>query len=165
VNTIIRAYTEADQKGCLEVFDSNLPKYFSIEERQDFATFLKQPSCVYLVMEQSGEVVGCGGYYVNRENREAGLCWGLVHRRFHGTGLGKRLALERLERILRQPEVGFIRLDTSQHTFGFFEKLGFVTENITPNGYWDGLDRYDMRLRLDETARQRIIQAYQGVQP
>ena len=40
-----------------------------------------------------------------------------------------------------------IYLDTSQKTYKFFEKFGFVVEKISKNGYGVGLDRYDMFLK------------------
>lgn len=165
MSLLIRDYTAADLVACLKVFETNMPKYFSIEERQEFEVFLKLPSCVYLVLDLSEQIVGCGGYYVSQERQEAGLCWGMVRRDLHGTGLGKRLLIERLNRIAKHLEASFIRLDTSQHTFGFFASLGFATEKITPDGYWQGLDRYDMKLPLDAAARQRIQTTYQELQP
>lgn len=159
-----RPYHPVDEAACLEVFDSNVPKYFSTEEREEFETFLKLPSCVYLVLEQSGQIVGCGGYYVHQESGQGDLCWGMVRRELHGTGLGKRLLLERLGRIVQDPQATSIRLDTSQHTCGFFAKFGFVTLAIILNGYGPDLDRYDMRLWLDEAARRRIQNAYQAIQ-
>ena len=41
-----------------------------------------------------------------------------------------------------------IYLDTSQKTYKFFEKFGFVVKKITTNGYGVGLDRYDMILKV-----------------
>ena len=166
MNTIIRPYAEADENGCLEVFDSNVPKYFSVDERADYNAFLRDPADrgTYLVMERGREIVGCGGFYTKSDGKQGGLTWGMVRRDLHGTGLGKRLLLERLFRLSQTPELESIALDTGQHTFGFFEKLGFVTHNVTPDGYWEGLDRYDMKLELDQTARERIQSAYQEVQ-
>lgn len=63
---LLRPYAQTD-----EVFDFNIPKYFSVGEREDFAHRL--PSCAYLVLERAGEIVGCG-YYVNWDSREAGVC-------------------------------------------------------------------------------------------
>jgi len=154
MSTLIRPYTPADRSACLEVFDTNAPRYFSLEERPGFEAFLKLPSGVYLVLEQSGTVVGCGGYHIHPERQEAELCWGMVRQELHGMGLGKRLLLERLWQIAGRREVTWIRLDTSQHTFGFFERLGFVTQKMTPNGIWEGLDRYQMRLAVSPEARE-----------
>ena len=40
-----------------------------------------------------------------------------------------------------------IHLDTSQKTYKFFEKFGFLIKKNTPNGYGTGLDRIDMILK------------------
>ena len=56
----------------------------------------------------------------------------------------------------KHPEAKEVLLDTSQHTFGFFEKLGFVTTKITKDGYTLGLNRYDMKLVLEEGSRQHF---------
>ncbi len=45
---------------------------------------------------------------------------------------------------IKQPE---IQLDTSQHTYRFFERFGFNVKQISKNGYGEGLDRYDMILK------------------
>ena len=42
-----------------------------------------------------------------------------------------------------------IHLDTSQHTYRFFEKFGFSVNQISKNGYGEGLDKYDMTLNKD----------------
>jgi [ribosomal protein S18]-alanine N-acetyltransferase len=42
-----------------------------------------------------------------------------------------------------------IHLDTSQHTYRFFEKSGFSVKKISKNGYGEGLDKYDMILKRD----------------
>ncbi|SVC90586.1 uncharacterized protein METZ01_LOCUS343440, partial [marine metagenome] len=40
-----------------------------------------------------------------------------------------------------------IHLDTSQHTYRFFEKFGFIVKQISKNGYGERLDKYDMILK------------------
>jgi [ribosomal protein S18]-alanine N-acetyltransferase len=40
-----------------------------------------------------------------------------------------------------------IVLDTSQHAYPFFQKLGFVIMKITRDFYAKGIDRYDMELK------------------
>lgn len=41
-----------------------------------------------------------------------------------------------------------VELDTSQHTRGFYERVGFRVERVVPDGYAPGLDRCDMCLAL-----------------
>ena len=55
--------------------------------------------------------------------------------------------------ILAIPGCDTARLDTSQHTRGFFERWGFTAASVTPNGYGPGLDRIEMRITLDARAR------------
>ena len=35
------------------------------------------------------------------------------------------------------------------HTYRFFEKFGFSVNQISKNGYGEGLDKYDMTLNKD----------------
>lgn len=145
----VREYTPQDRGPCLAVFDSNVPEYFRDFERESFAAFLDDLPGPYLVIEDDdGAIVGCGGYAVVPETRAADLCWGMVRRSLHGTGLGRLLTDARLDRIRRDPAAEAVALNTSQHTRGFYERRGFVTEKVTPDGFAPGLDRCDMRLVL-----------------
>ena len=144
----VRPYRAQDFDACMTVFDSNRPKYFSADERLQFAAFLRQLPGPYLVVEDgAGRVVGCGGYAIDPETGVASFCWGMVERSLHGQGIGKRLSLARLENIHRQPGVRGVRLDTGHHTRGFYENLGFRVTSIEKDGYWPGLDRCEMEWR------------------
>jgi GNAT superfamily N-acetyltransferase len=145
----IRDYTPADRAACLALFDSNVPDFFVEEERAGFAEFLDDLPGPYLVIvDEAGAVVGCGGHAVTPGTRCTYLCWGMVRRDLHGTGLGRLLFDARLDAIRADPGVDEVALDTSQHTRGFYEKRGFVTESVLRDGYAPGLDRCDMRLTL-----------------
>jgi ribosomal protein S18 acetylase RimI-like enzyme len=157
----IRAYTDQDREACLSVFDSNLPTFFAPDERMDFELYLddlaeRGENAEYLVLETSAGILACGGYHVN--NNQAGLAWGMVTRDHHRQGIGLRLILERLRRIAAQPEITSIILDTSQHSQGFFARLGFEVVQILENNYAIGLHRIDMKLELDSSARNRILE-------
>ncbi|HYJ80835.1 MAG TPA: GNAT family N-acetyltransferase [Longimicrobiaceae bacterium] len=144
----VRDYTPADRSACLAVFDSNVPEFFVPPEREGLGAFLDALPGPYLVVEDdAGVMVGCGGYAINAD-ATADLCWGMVVRELHGTGLGRLLLRARLDRIRADPAVAAVALNTSQHTRGFYERLGFVTEQVLPDGYAPGLDRCDMRLTL-----------------
>jgi ribosomal protein S18 acetylase RimI-like enzyme len=145
-----RSYKQSDKTQCLELFRSNVPKFFAVSEEAEFSNYLEHPD-FYFVLEQDAHLLGCGGYGVSENTGY--LAWGMVDRSQHGTGLGKRLLLERLHLITQHEEISSILLDTSQNTFGFFEKLGFVTQKITEDGYSAGLHRYDMTLTLDEHSK------------
>lgn len=147
---IVRDYTPQDRSGCLAVFDGNVPKYFAPAERADFSDFLdsKAVAWSYQVIERDGRIVACGGLAPDPQGASAGLCWGMVAGGLHGMGLGTLLTAARLKSARATPGVEQIRLDTSQHTQGFYRRFGFVVEGIVPDGYGPGLDRWNMLLRL-----------------
>ncbi len=118
-----------------------MPRYFDPSEEADFAQFLLEESETYFVLIDESELRACGGYAF-AESGEAHLAWGMVKPEFHKRGYGSKLLSYRLERLKGKT----VLLDTSQHTFGYFEKFGFKLEKITQDGYGIGLHRYDMRL-------------------
>jgi predicted GNAT family N-acyltransferase len=86
--------------------------------------------------------VACG---VFAKGEVAGLCWGLVAQTLHRKGQGSKLLQARLEYIQEHfPGVRSVKLDTSQHSAPFFERFGFVTQQILEHGYAEGLHRYEM---------------------
>lgn len=145
----IRLYEAADFEGCLRCFRSNMPQFFLPEEEPPFAEFIREKvpadpeNIPYYVLLLRGEIIGCGGLGRN-ENGTVAFTWGMIHRDFHKQGFGELLLQYRLE----QSAILFpglpLRLDTTQHSVGFFEKYGFKTTKYTPNGYAPGMHRYDM---------------------
>ncbi|MBP2299879.1 GNAT family N-acetyltransferase [Azospirillum picis] len=146
----VRPYAEPDRNGCLAVFDGNMPRFFSAAERPDFARFLARHALdwSYLVLERGGRIAACGGIVLENDGTTAGLCWGMVDRALHGTGLGTTLTEARLRSAAAIPGVTRVKLDTSQHTHGFYRRFGFRTVAVAEDGYGPGLDRYDMLLHL-----------------
>jgi ribosomal protein S18 acetylase RimI-like enzyme len=142
-----RDYARNDYEACLEVFDTNVPRFFRPEERVEYAAFLKAlPGPYVVLLDGSDRVIACGGYAIREENASADLCWGMVREELHGRGLGKALARLRIARVLKDFEVREIVLNTSQHTVGFYEGLGFQATTVQADGYAPGLDRCEMQL-------------------
>lgn len=153
---IARTYAPSDRDDCLALFDGNVPAFFAPSERRDFEHFLARQAMegAYQVLERDGRVVGCGGLAIEKDGMTAGLCWGMVDRELQGIGLGRMLTELRLRSAAAIPGVMQVRLDTSQHTQGFYALLGFQVLRITQDGYGPGLDRWDMLLRIDDNQRQ-----------
>ena len=86
----------------------------------------------------------------------ADLCWGMVSQSHHRIRLGEFLLFGRLYRIISETTADRIRLATSQHTDGFFQKYGFSVESREADGFVEGLDKVEMLLELHATNRQRI---------
>jgi ribosomal protein S18 acetylase RimI-like enzyme len=145
----LRGFTPDDLPDCLRIFDSNIPRYFRVEERPDYVAFLDELSGPYFVLVgTSGAVVGCGGYALADGSDVADLCWGMVARASHGRGAGQALAQLRIDRVRTDGRVRAIALETSQLTSPFYERLGFRTLGVERDGYAPGLDRVSMRLEL-----------------
>ena len=159
----IRTYLHRDQHACLQIFDSNFPRYFDVDERAPFIKWLQHQEDpeipytsptyqnaekdVYYVAENSdGQITGCGGFYIVKELNEARLAWGMVHSELHGTGVGTALFKYRIEAIKKDWPRHLITLGTSQHTYPFYEKMGMRVVQMIPKGYGPDLDRYDMVL-------------------
>lgn len=148
---IVRSYRPQDLDSCLAVFDGNVPEYFALAERNEFIAFLDTAAAktAYQVIERDGRIVACGGLAMDGAGSDAVLCWGMVAQRLHGAGLGRLLTETRLETARSTPGLERVRIGTSQHTRGFYERFGFVVEEIVPDGYAVGLDRWNMLLRLE----------------
>lgn len=156
----LRNYQTKDQESCLALFDSNVPHFFAPHERTEFAEFLMTSTDPYFVVaDDQGYIIGCGGYYVNRERAAAGLTWGMVNSRLHRQGVGRFLLLVRLRHISQEADVRSVFINTSQHSHGFFAKVGFVVESIVENGFAPGLHEYKMILPLSTETRQRLLTA------
>jgi len=153
LNLTFRDYTPADRQGCLDVFDSNIPEYFSASEREDFADFLSRlPGRYGVVVDAEGRIVGCGGVARSRTNPQgADLTWGMVHQSLHRQGIGRILTRARLAWAESMGPVSVVYLNTSHLTEGFYETFGFRTVKRIPNGYREGLDRCDMEWRRADT--------------
>jgi ribosomal protein S18 acetylase RimI-like enzyme len=146
MNFTFREYTPADLPGCLEVFTSNIPEFFSEEEREEFIAFLdRSPGRYGVVVDAHGQIVGCGGIAASRTDPQgADLTWGMIHHALHRQGIGRVLMRGRLSWIEAMPNVTVVYLNTSHLTEAFYEKFGFRTVKRIPNGYRPGLHRCDM---------------------
>lgn len=133
-----------DIEGCLDVFDSNVPRFFSEAEREEFRAFLVSLPGPYFVLPEGDGFAACGGYAVDPETGVADLCWGMVRLELHGGGIGRALTEMRIRRAVADPATKQVKLNTSQHTTGFYERMGFRTVQVTPDGFGPGLDRCDM---------------------
>ncbi len=151
---LVRRYRRDDRQACLALFEGNIPDSFFPHEIPKFMEFLDCFCGPYLVVEESGNLVGCGGLADHPDDLT--LCWGMVARTRQRQGVGRLLLQVRLALADRIPGGRLVRLNTSQRTAPFFEKEGFVTRLVSPNGYGPGLDRHDMELRLGPAARQKI---------
>lgn len=131
----VRPYSLNDLAACLRLFDSNRPHDFAAGERGPFEVFLAAPFGNYYVLENDGDLLGCGGFTVEPEAGLASLTWGMVRHDLHRHGLGKFLLFYRLREIGKLAGMMMVKLETTEHTVGFFEKAGgFRVVKHEPDG-------------------------------
>ena len=147
----IKPYKQKYFDNCVDIIESNTPKYILPIEHLAFKNYLLKKNKTYFVLFNGFNLVACGGYGINDSQTKAGLSWGLVHRKHHSQGIGSYLLRFRIENIKKKYPSVNIHLDTSQHTYKFFESFGFIVRNISKDGYGEGLDMYDMI--LDEVSK------------
>lgn len=141
----IRPYEPTDIDAVIQIFRSNIPKYFRPNEESGLTEFLSELHAdEYFVIELDGEIVASGGIGLNDDDTVS-LCWGMVRGKNLGMGLGRLLTEFRFdvasERYPRLPLV----ISTSQHTTGFYEKFGFALLERIKDGFGPGLDNCKMR--------------------
>ena len=146
---LFRPYRPADEGATLQLFRSNIDPYFLPAEAAELRDFLTQtPS--YFVAEGvpgsavAGQLLAAGGYALNEQY--AVLTWGMVARSWHGRGLGRTFTQFRLAACQQAYPGVSIELNTSQHTAGFYEKLGFRILGVQPDGWGPGLHNVHMLL-------------------
>jgi ribosomal-protein-alanine N-acetyltransferase len=157
VDIYIRPYKPGDRNDCIAIFKSNIPKYFAESELEHFNAWLdaqdeERPAYSnameddFFVARLDGKIVGCGGFYILRDETKAKLVWGIVEYSLHRKGIGKALLVHRINSIEILYPGYKICMDTTQLSKPFFEKMGFKTEKAEKDYYASGLDKYEMVL-------------------
>jgi predicted GNAT family N-acyltransferase len=144
----ILTYENDYRAQCIRAFDSNIGQYFDASEREEFIEFLDSltSNSKYFICLKNGQLLACGGIGLSQEI--GSLAWGLVHRDFHGQGIGTTLTDYRLSYLKANSTIKKVRIETSQHTEGFYQKRGFVTTGSVINGFGEGIDCVSMELHV-----------------
>lgn len=159
----LREYCSTEREACMAIFQSNVPRFFRDHELVDYLQFLDSRMGRYFIVVSSGDPVACGGFGIRSESDSACLCWGMVKECRHRRSIGTFLLLTRLRRIIDESNVGEVRLETSQLTYGFFQRFGFSVDSRRADGFALGLDRIRMSMRLTRDNRQAILRRWNAV--
>ena len=151
MNQKIKKYSTSDYDQCVNIFKSNIPEYFAKDELSDFQDYIKNISKTkdgwtdsFYILKRDKKLVGCAGLGLNKSKKIATLSWGMVDKNYHRNGIGTQLTNYRLN-LLESYNLDLkIRLDTSQHSYLFYEKFGFKIEDIEKDGYEKGMHKYYM---------------------
>jgi len=142
----IQLYKKQYFVDCLNLFKSNTPKFFDPSEEELLQKYLNQEGVnYYLFFDEKNKLVAAGGYEHEQPSKIV-LTWGMVDKKLHNNGYGRYITEYRLKKINKEFPNTDVILNTSQHTFKFYEKFRFKVIKISKNGYGFGLDKYDMIL-------------------
>ncbi|MBF25934.1 MAG: hypothetical protein CMP49_05415 [Flavobacteriales bacterium] len=131
------------------IFKTNTPTFFDYSEQKLFENYLLIKDKEYfVVLNNSNNIVGSGGYSYDNTTKTIDLTWGMIDFNFHNKGFGTALLNYRILQIELNFPKRDIRLNTTQKTFKFYEKFGFKIEKFTKDYYTEGLDRYDMLRKI-----------------
>jgi predicted N-acetyltransferase YhbS len=150
---LIREYRDADRAAVLAAFQSNVPAHFPASEEDWLISALEEPDGPFFVIEDDGEVVGCGGYELSDFYNLGTLVFGLLHAHRHRAGLGRMLLAHRMVAMAADPHrPRYVTIDTHPHVAGFYERHGFHVMARWTGGYRSGRDRVDLRIELTDDA-------------
>lgn len=139
-----------NKTACMELFLSNEGKFFDPSEKTDFERFLRDDAKTvpYYVIFENAQIVASGGFTFF--DGTAYLCWGMVKRSWHKSGVGTLLLKHRLREIEAKYGAVPVKIDTSQHTQAFYQKFGFEVTNTKTDGFGPGIDEVTMIYRPNQ---------------
>ncbi len=147
----IRPYTAKDKNSVLDLFDLNVPSYFSSEERLELEYYLENEIDYYFVIEMDNLIVGCGGINFEITKTKGIISWDIIHPEFQNKKLGTALLLYRLDALKNMPGIVKIIVRTSQHTYQFYQKKGFELLETTKDYWAQGFDLYYLEYKNVES--------------
>ena len=95
----INPYNQKYFDNCVDIIESNTPKYILPIEHLAFKKYLLKKNKTYFVLFNGSNLLACGGYGINDSKTKAGLSWGLVYREHHSQGFGIYLLRYRIDNI------------------------------------------------------------------
>ena len=144
---LIRRYRSSDIGLLIELLKLNTPLFFDASEQKDFLDYLKYKVEDYFVVEKDRSVVAAGGINYFEGQQQARIAWDLVHPSIQGKGIGTYLLQHRLKYIETLNSYKYIMVRTSQHSFRFYERNGFVLMQTKKDFWAVGMDLYVMEYK------------------
>lgn len=139
-----RAYTGDDKPHLLVLLKLNIPRYFAECEIADLDDYLEHHIEQYFVIESANNIIGAGGINIEDNQTTGKISWDFIDPEFQGKGAGRMLLKYRIELLKSIKSIKNITVRTSQLTYRFYEKNGFVLKH-TEQDYWSkGFDLYEM---------------------
>ncbi|MRX46669.1 GNAT family N-acetyltransferase [Pedobacter puniceum] len=143
----IREYNTEDKSEVINLIRLNIPKYFAVDEEEDFQRYLETERELYYVLLYNQKIVGCGGINFANHHTIGKISWDIFHPDYQGKSLGTKLLKYRLDKLYSLKGIREITVRTSQVAYKFYEKQGFELLE-TQKDYWaEGFDMYNMKYK------------------
>jgi len=136
----------------MAVFESNCPKFFAPNEREEYKNFLAGNPPGYEVCLVESKILGAFGTWVETAGRRGHVCWIMIDPSGQGCGIGTAM-MERVFETLGSKDIKAVDIAASQKSAPFFARFGAVEKNTTPEGWGPGLDRVDMEAAAGSRVR------------
>ena len=143
----IREYQSTDKYALIDLIRLNTPKYFAINEEADLNEYLDTKRELYYVLLFDKKIVGCGGINFADNKTIGKISWDILHPQYQGKSLGTQLLKHRIEILKSISSIQKITVRTSQLAYKFYEKRGFVLNEIKRDFWAKGFDMYYMEYK------------------
>lgn len=147
---MIRQYKSEDKESVLSLLKGNTPIYFAEEEKDDLILYLENFADNYFLFEKENRILGCGGYNLTEDMRTAKISWDIVDYSSLGMGIGSKLMIYRLNKIIKIPSVEKVSVRTSQLVYRFYERFGLILQDVVPDYWAKGFDMYRLECNSDK---------------
>lgn len=155
-----RRLAVADVPGCLELYRLNEPGRFPEGVIDQYEKTLREQNSYFLVAESDGQIIASGGLSYFMRVDVAVFCFGLVHPRQQGKGVGTALFLARLALLNPKRPAYHIVIGALEKSFGFYQRFGF--RSIPPWTDSNGHKHPSGRLEVTSAEIRRCRRLLQG---
>src|SRR5262249_41155293 len=122
-----RRFVPSDLATCREIYRLNEPGRFPEGVFEKYSKLLFEQKVCVLVVETDEGIVATGGIYCHAEaENQACLCYGLIHPKHHGKGIGTALVLVRLALLNPKRPFYFVGISAVRKSIDFYYRFGFV---------------------------------------
>jgi GNAT superfamily N-acetyltransferase len=156
-----RAFELRDLEACLALFRSNADQ-FPCGYENTFESALRVGASLYLVGEEAGRIVTCGGVAYHDSYDHAWLSFGIVDAARQRRGIGTTLLFARL--ALLEPDAAgcLVSLRVTAYSFPFFRRFGFEGYETLSDAHGNPLATFCRLISAEEVAQCRAHLARAG---